>query len=175
MKGYEIAKELNTTPATISRDIQYLTSQSQKYLDDLAKESLPFMYKTSIDGIREVLKECWNIYESTDDKQQQVNYFQRLAVLKLPKQCNEAQFKLLSEGPSIMYVQSLEEKLSEYSSNNMPLKFIGYFLPEISFQNKQFTEALYFGSAKFSELADFNLAAFSNEANFFRSTFLKTA
>jgi IS30 family transposase len=110
MKGYEIAKELNTTPATISRDIQYLTSQSQNFLNDLAKESLPFMYKTSIDGIREVLKECWNIYESTDE---QVNYFQRLAALKLAKECNEAQFKLLSEGPSIMYVQNLEEKLTQ--------------------------------------------------------------
>jgi hypothetical protein len=77
---------------------------------DLAKETLPFMYQTSIQGIREVLKECWNIYESTDH---QVNYFQRLAALKLAKECNEAQFKLLSEGPSIMYVQNLEDKLTQ--------------------------------------------------------------
>jgi HTH domain len=111
MKGYEIAKELKVNPSTISRDISYLTSQSQNFLSDLAKESLPFMYKTSIDGIREVLKECWNIYESTDDDES-INYFQRLAALKLAKECNEAQFKLLSEGPSIMYVQSLEEKLT---------------------------------------------------------------
>jgi IS30 family transposase len=110
MKGYEIAKELNTTPATISRDIQHLTSQSQNFLNDLAKETLPFMYKSCIDGIREVLKECWKIYESTDE---QVSYFQRLAALKLAKECNEAQFKLLSEGPSIMYVQMLEDKLAQ--------------------------------------------------------------
>jgi hypothetical protein len=50
------------------------------------KASIPFMYKTSIDGIREVLKECWNIYESTADDEQ-VNYFQRLAALKLAKRC----------------------------------------------------------------------------------------
>jgi hypothetical protein len=109
MRSYDIARELKCDHSTISRDIAYLTSQSQKFLDDLAKESLPFMYKTSIDGIRDVLKECWNIYESTDE---QVNYFQRLAALKLAKECNEAQFKLLSEGPSIMYVQNLEEKLT---------------------------------------------------------------
>ena len=113
MNGYEIAKELKVNPSTISRDISYLTSQSQNFLSDLAKESLPFMYKTSIDGIREVLKECWNIYESTADDEQKINYFQRLAALKLAKECNEAQFKLLSEGPSIMYVQSLEEKLTQ--------------------------------------------------------------
>jgi hypothetical protein len=51
------------------------------------------MHKTLIDGIRQVLKECWNIYESTDE---QVNYFQRLAALKLAKECNETQLKLLS-------------------------------------------------------------------------------
>ena len=80
MKSYEIAQELKVDPSTISRDVQYLTSQSQKFLDNMAKETLPFMYKSCIDGIRIVLKECWNIYES-DDKQ--VNYFQRLAALGL--------------------------------------------------------------------------------------------
>ena len=39
MKGYEIAKELKVTQPTISRDIQYLTLQSQKYLNNLAKET----------------------------------------------------------------------------------------------------------------------------------------
>jgi hypothetical protein len=114
LRTYDIAKELKCDHSTISRDIQYLTSQSQKFLDDLAKQSLPFMYKMSMEGIRDVLKECWNIYESTDE---QVNYFQRLAALKLAKECNEAQFKLLSEGPSVMHVQSLEEKLAQIETH----------------------------------------------------------
>jgi IS30 family transposase len=63
MKPYEIAKELGTDHSTISRDIKYLTIQSQGYLNDLAKRTLPFMYQTSIEGIRDVLKECWNIYQ----------------------------------------------------------------------------------------------------------------
>lgn len=37
-----------------------------------------------------------------------------------------------------------EDKLSEYSSNHRPLKFIGYCLPEVSFQHKQFPETVYF-------------------------------
>jgi transcriptional regulator len=51
MKGYEIAKELGVDASTVSRDIQYLISQSYNYLNALAKEALPFMYKTSIEGI----------------------------------------------------------------------------------------------------------------------------
>jgi hypothetical protein len=56
------------------------------------------------------MKECWTIYESTNE---QINWFQRLAALKLAKECNEGMFKLLSEGPSIMYVRTLEEKLTQ--------------------------------------------------------------
>jgi IS30 family transposase len=80
LKSCEIARELNVNKSTITRDIKYLSGQSQNYLSDLAKATLPFMYQTSIDGIRDVLKECWNIYESTNE---QVNWFQRLAALKL--------------------------------------------------------------------------------------------
>jgi IS30 family transposase len=80
MKGYEIAKELNIGHSTISRDIKYLTAQSQSYLNDLAKQTLPFMYQTSIEGIRDVLKECWTIYQSQDKS---INMYQKLAALKL--------------------------------------------------------------------------------------------
>jgi IS30 family transposase len=58
MKTYEIAKELNVDHCTISRDIKYLSGQSQSYLNDLARETLPFMYQTSIEGIRDVIKEA---------------------------------------------------------------------------------------------------------------------
>lgn len=113
MKGYEIAKELNVDPATVSRDIAYLAAQSQNYLNDLAKSTLPFMYQTSIEGIRSVMKECWNIYDSTD------NNFQRLAALKLTKECHEAVFKLVDEGPSVMYLKQLQEKLIQIESRQI--------------------------------------------------------
>jgi IS30 family transposase len=70
MKGFEITKELGVDASTVSRDIQYLISQSQNYLNSLAKQTLPFMYQTSIEGIKNVLKECWSIYtiNSNSDK-----------------------------------------------------------------------------------------------------------
>ena len=92
MKGYEIAKELDVDASTVSRDIQYLISQSQNYLNSLAKETLPFMYQTSIEGIKNVLKECWIIY--TIENTKEITWFHKLAALKLAKECNEALFKL---------------------------------------------------------------------------------
>jgi IS30 family transposase len=79
MKGYEIAKELRVDSATISRDIKYLTEQSQNYLDSLAKEILRFMYQTSNEGIRDVIKECYVIYHSSD---QRINMYRKLAALQ---------------------------------------------------------------------------------------------
>lgn len=111
LKGYEIARELKVDSATVSRDIKHLTAESQNYLNDLAKSTLPFLYQTSISGIGEVLKECWNIYESTD------NNFQKLAALKLAKECQESIFKLVDEGPSVMYLKQLQEKLIQVQTN----------------------------------------------------------
>jgi len=69
--------------------------------------------ETSIEGIRSVMKECWNIYDSTD------NNFQRLAALKLTKECHEAVFKLVDEGPSVMYLKQLQEKLIQIESRQI--------------------------------------------------------
>ena len=43
------------------------------------------MYQTSIEGIRNVLKECWNIY--TIESNKEITWFHKLATLKLaPRQ-----------------------------------------------------------------------------------------
>jgi hypothetical protein len=48
------------------------------------------MYKKSIEGINEVLKECWRIYQQKDT----VPPLVRLSALRLVKDCNEAIFGL---------------------------------------------------------------------------------
>ncbi len=117
MKGYEIAKELGVDASTVSRDIQYLISQSHNYLNTLAKEALPFMYQSSIEGIKNVLKECWNIY--TIESNKDITWFHKLAALKLAKECNEALFRLTAEGPSVMYVKLLEERLARIEAREI--------------------------------------------------------
>ena len=109
MKRHDIAKELGVDPTTISRDTAYLVAQSQDYLNGLAKETLPCMYQTSIQGIRDVIKECWTIYQSNDNIN--VNMHQKLAALKLIKECHEAVFHLVDSGPSVMYLKQLQERL----------------------------------------------------------------
>jgi DNA-binding CsgD family transcriptional regulator len=66
MTRQDIAIALKVDASTVSRDIEYLTLKSQQYIDDMAKKTLPFMYQKSIEGINEVLKECWHIYNQKD-------------------------------------------------------------------------------------------------------------
>ena len=68
------------------------------------------MYQTSIEGIRNVLKECWNIYPVENNKE--ITWFHKLAALKLAIECNEVLFKLTADGPSVLYVKLLEERLN---------------------------------------------------------------
>jgi hypothetical protein len=116
MKRYDIAKELGVDPTTVSRDISYLVIESRSYLNNLAKETLPFMYQVSIEGIRDVIKECWNVYQSEDCS---INMYQKLAALKLIKECNEAVFHLIDEGPSVMFVKQLQEKLYQIEGRSL--------------------------------------------------------
>jgi uncharacterized protein with PhoU and TrkA domain len=46
-----------------------------------------------------------------------VNMYQKLAALKLIKECNEAIFKLVIEGHSVMYVRTLGEKLIQINES----------------------------------------------------------
>jgi hypothetical protein len=109
----QIAKELNVDQSTISRDIKVLKEMSQRFVYDLAKSDLAYYYKQSIDGIEEAKKESWKIFH--DDM---VPVKEKLLALRIIIQSNEARFKLLSEGPSVLTIKSMEDRLNKVESTN---------------------------------------------------------
>ena len=108
----EIAEELNVDQSTISRDIKHLKVVSQRFVYDLAKSDLAFYYKQSIDGIQEVNKKAWEMYRNQNNTDIKI----KLLALKLVKECNEAIFSLFSQGPSIMNIRALEERVNKIES-----------------------------------------------------------
>jgi DNA-binding transcriptional ArsR family regulator len=108
MTESEIAEQLNVNQATISRDIKVLKQLSQKFVYDLAKSDLAFYYKQCLIGTEEVKRRAWEIFNKSAD----MSTRDKLLALKLIIDCDESKFSLFKEGPAIMQVKSMEERLS---------------------------------------------------------------
>lgn len=115
-KGYQIAKELQVDPSTICRDVHYLSKESNENLKSLVKDTLPFMYTTSIEGLRNVQLEAWKVYEN-DGNDTSLTWSNRLKGLEIVKDCHESLFKMVAEGPLLVYLKELEERLDKIENH----------------------------------------------------------
>ncbi|HEU4823512.1 MAG TPA: HTH domain-containing protein [Nitrososphaeraceae archaeon] len=108
MTEEEIAQQLDVNQSTISRDIKVLKQMSHQFVYDLAKSDLAYCYKQCIDGIEEVKRKAWSMF-----KNELSNPKDKLVALKLIKECDEAKFALFKDGPSVLKVKTLEERLNK--------------------------------------------------------------
>jgi hypothetical protein len=111
MNEIEIAEILNVHQSTVSRDVTALKNMSRKFVYNLAKSDLAYCYKSCLDGVEEEKKQAWELFrhESLIPKD-------RLLALKIIKECNESRFALLKDGPSLMNIQMLEERINSIES-----------------------------------------------------------
>lgn len=107
----EVAQQLGVDQSPISRDIKVLKQTAQEFVYDLAKSDLAYYYKQSIDGIEEAKKEGWRIFNNPF-----VPVREKLLALKIIMQADETRFKLLSEGPSVLAMKDLEERVSQFEN-----------------------------------------------------------
>jgi hypothetical protein len=114
MTEFEISQRLGVDQSTISRDVKILKGMCKQFVYDLAKSDLAYYYKQSIDGIDEVNRESWKLYH--DDN---VPIKEKLLALKIIVQSNESKFKLLTEGPSVLALRSLEERLNKVEQSRL--------------------------------------------------------
>jgi predicted transcriptional regulator len=108
----EIAMQLGVDQSTVNRDIKALKLAAQKWVYDLAKSDLAYVYKQSIDGINEVAKEAWKIYNNSIDQKVQ------LQALREIRECGQSVFNLFNQGPSIMNIKALEERVNRIESRS---------------------------------------------------------
>ena len=118
MTETEIAQKLKVDQSTISRDIKVLKEISQRFVFDLAKSDLAYYYKQCIDGIEEVRRKGWEIFKGQNNNSN-LTPKDKLLALKVIRECNEAKFALFKEGPSIMHIKSLEERLQNIESREI--------------------------------------------------------
>lgn len=111
----EIAKQLDTDKATISRDIQYLRSQATTWVFKLAKENLAHFYKATIDDIDRAKQEAWKIYYNKEDKD--IRTYDKLKALNTIIVANVKRFELLTQGPTILSMKAMSERLQKIEEN----------------------------------------------------------
>jgi transposase len=109
----DIAKLLGVGQATISRDITALKEDSRNYIYDLAKTDLAYSYQQCIEEIEIVRLKAWEILKG---KQHELDFKDQVLVLRLLKDCAESKFSLFERGPSILNVQSLEDRMNKLES-----------------------------------------------------------
>lgn len=96
----EIAEFLSINRKTVSSDIKWMSRESQKYLNDMAKEMLPFKYRQAIEGMEAILVECWKRYQLDGN----------LFALKLALDCRKEIISLCANGISLMAVNKITER-----------------------------------------------------------------
>ena len=101
-----------------SPDIIQLKVQSRQFVYDLAKTDLCFYYKKSIDGVEEVNRKAWELYRDSGSGSSDNDKRIKLLALRLAKECNEAVFSLFSQGPSIMNIKALAERLNKVENSS---------------------------------------------------------
>jgi transcriptional regulator with XRE-family HTH domain len=109
----EIAQSLGISQATVSRDEQYLRYQSKTFLDDLAKDLFVFEYQQCLEGLDQVGREGWLMFHD-----QNIAPKVRITVLAILKDCYESKFRMLSEGPTVVSVKKLGDKVEKLDKNS---------------------------------------------------------
>ncbi len=118
----EIAQVLHVHVSTISRDVKVLKKLSQRFVFDLSKGDLTYYYKQCIDGMDEIRREAWSLYKYGDWNQGiHLTVKEKIAALRLLKECNEAKFALLGRGPSVLNVKGIEGKLENIQIKSLPI------------------------------------------------------
>jgi IS30 family transposase len=116
MTEQEIADKLGVDRTTISRDVTILKRMSEQFVYDLARSDLAYYYKQCLNGLEEAKKKAWLIFNRLTESSSPSAVKDSLLALKLIMECNEAKFALFKEGPAIMQIKRLEERLTHIES-----------------------------------------------------------
>jgi DNA-binding transcriptional ArsR family regulator len=112
MTETEIAQALNVSQPTISNDIKALKEKSQQFIYDLAKSDISYYYKLKLDSLDEAKREAWNIYKNTNEATLNTDKLKLLA-LKTIIMSDQTSIDLLNEGPGILTMQMMENRLND--------------------------------------------------------------
>jgi len=124
----EISRQLNVDQSTICRDVKRIKRDTQRTVEVIAKDILPYEFGKSMLSLNHIIKECWNICKDGNGKWTNKD---KINALKLIKDTERTRLEVLLEGPVGLLVQQLQEKLTEIIENNETAKKSFFVLPAL--------------------------------------------
>jgi transcriptional regulator len=85
VKGFqqaEIARMLQISEPTISRDIEYLRERANETIRNHIQKKLPYEYTKCISGLEEIIKESWIVATEAEKNRNTKDKLQSLALIK---------------------------------------------------------------------------------------------
>ncbi|MFL6471794.1 MAG: helix-turn-helix domain-containing protein [Nitrososphaeraceae archaeon] len=112
----EIARMLQISESTISRDLDHLRQQSNHNIRRYIDERLPGEYEKCLLGLNAITREAWNTAQNTEDRREKIQ------ALSLAKECYSMKLELLNNASvvddAIRFVSSNKFKDSLTSGDN---------------------------------------------------------
>jgi HTH domain len=115
MTEQEIADLLNVDRTTISKDITALKRMSQQFMYELAKSDLAYYYRQCLDTMHEAERMIWDTYRNKE-RYNPAERKERDQLAKMVIDSIQARFSMFKDGPSVMSVMSMEERLEHIES-----------------------------------------------------------
>jgi IS30 family transposase len=115
MTEQEIADLLNVDRTTISKDITTLKRMSQQFIYELAKSDLAYYYRQCLDTMHEAERMIWDTYRNKE-RYIPAERKERYQLAKMVIDSVQARFSMFKDGPSVMSVMSMEERLEHIES-----------------------------------------------------------
>ena len=98
---------------TIKRDISFLAEQARQNLATHISQDLPWEYEKSLQTLDLAKKLAFELYEKGGEDSRM-----KISAIRLAIEAEAIKFKLLQEGPNVLAMQTVDQRLRRIEENN---------------------------------------------------------
>jgi hypothetical protein len=122
----EIAKQLNVDQSTVCRDVKAIKRESQRMIQAVVDDIMPFEFGKSLLSLNRIIKNCWIIIDDYSGKWTNKD---KLNAMKLVKDTEVTRFEILKNGPLNLEVVHLLEQLEQLKEDQDTSRIKGFMPP----------------------------------------------
>ena len=122
----EIAEQLNVNQSTVCRDVKAIKRESQRMIQAVIDDIMPFEFGKSLLSLNCIIKDCWLIIDDDTGKRTTKD---KINAMKLVKDTEITRFEILKNGPLNLEVIHLREQLEELKEEQDTSGIKGFMPP----------------------------------------------